>query len=370
MTMAHAKAAILYDGAREFRIEDVDIGELRPDELRIRVLGTGVCHTDELFRSETYPFPRPCILGHEGAGIVAECGELATEFEIGDHVILSVMYCGTCQRCKQGQHYLCENIYSANFGGRTDGTNAVSRGDTCIHSHFDGQSSFATMAVSNVKNTIKVRKDAPLHLLGPLGCGFRTGLGAVINTFAPKPGESIVIYGIGSVGMSAVVAAKLAGCHPIVAVDPNVTRRELALELGATHVFDSATGDLPTKVAEVTQGGALYGLDTTGNPGVIRQTVESTGVGGFIGILGGSALGTELVLDANHLLFGGRRIQGINMGDAVAATFIPRMVDLFMDGLLPLDKLITEYPFEEINQAFADTKSGKCLKAVLRMPEP
>lgn len=365
--MTHARAAVLHDGDPEFHIEDVEIGDLRADELRVRIVGTGVCHTDELFRSETYPFPRPCILGHEGAGVVVECGSDANEFEEGDHVVLSVMYCGVCNRCKQGQHYLCENIYEANFGGRSDGTNAVSQGSSCVHAHFDGQSSFATMSVSNVKNTIKVRKDAPLHMLGPLGCGFRTGLGAVMNTFHPKPGESLVIYGAGSVGMSAVLAARLSGCHPIVVIDPNPERRDLARELGATHVFDSAEPEVPAKVVEVTGGGALFALDTTGIPAVVRQAVESTGVGGMTGILGGSALGTELVLDANHLLFGGRRIQGINMGDAVAATFIPRMVDLFMDGLLPLDQLVTEYPFDQINKAFADTKSGACLKAILRM---
>lgn len=365
--MVEARAAILREDERSFSIEPIEISDLRPDEILVEIAGTGVCHTDELFRSEVYPFPRPCILGHEGAGHVLETGSAANHLQPGDPVVLSVMYCGTCRRCQQGQHYLCENIYEANFGGRGDGTNAVSQNGTCIHAHFDGQSSFATHVVSNVKNTIKVRQDAPIHILGPLGCGFRTGLGSVINTFHPKAGESIVIYGVGSVGMSAVAAAKLMGCHPIVVVDPNPTRRAMALELGATHAIDSAEDGVIETVSGLTSGGAAYALDTSGIPAVIRNAVESTGVGGVTGILGGSALGTELVLDVNHLLFGGRRIQGINMGDAVAATFIPQMVDLFMDGLLPIDRLVTEYPFEKINEAFADTKSGKCLKAVLRM---
>lgn len=360
-----AKAAVLYPDDQTFHVQDVDVGPLKDDEILVQMAGVGVCHTDELFRSNVYPFPRPCILGHEGSGRVLETGSGVTELSSGDHVVLSVMYCGHCRRCKSGQHYLCENIYEANFGGRGDGTSAFSHDGECVHAHFDGQSSFATVAVSNVKNTIKVRDDAPLELLGPLGCGFRTGLGAVINTFHPKASESLVVFGAGSVGQSAVLAAQLMGCNPIIVVDPNQARREGSLKVGATHAFDSSEEDVSKKIIELTSGGTDYALDTTGIPAVIRTAMESTGVGGFLGILGGSPLGTELVLDANHMLFGGRRIQGINMGDSVGATFIPAMVDLMMADRLPLEKLITRYRFEDINTAFEDTKNGKCVKAVL-----
>ncbi|MXY35131.1 MAG: NAD(P)-dependent alcohol dehydrogenase [Boseongicola sp. SB0664_bin_43] len=360
-----ARAAILRQDDTTFHIEDVEIGPLNDDEVLVEMVGAGICHTDELFRSDVYPFPRPCILGHEGSGRVIETGSAVGGLEAGDHVVLSVMFCGHCRRCQEGQHYICENIYEANFGGRGDGTNAFSHNGECIHAHFDGQSSFSTVAVSNVRNTIKVRKDAPLEILGPLGCGFRTGLGALINTFDPKAGESIVVYGAGSVGLSAMLAANLMGCHPIIAVDPNEARRNAARDIGASHVFDSAEEDLPARIIALTGGGTRYALDTTGIPAVIRDALESTGVAGFLGILGGSPLGTELVLDANHILFGSRRIQGIQMGDAVGATFIPNMVELMMAGKLPLEKLVTRYPFDQINQAFEDTKAGKCVKAVL-----
>ncbi len=360
------EAAILHECKGDFSIEEVEVGELKPDEILVEMVGTGVCHTDELFRSGTYPFPTPCVLGHEGAGRVVRTGSAAGEFEEGDSVVLSVMYCGKCVRCLQGQHYLCHNIYEANFGGRGDGTSVLSQGGNCVHAHFDGQSSFSRHAVSNVKNTIKVRNDAPLHQLGPLGCGFRTGLGAVINTFNAGIGQSIVIYGIGAVGMSALLAAVAVGCHPIVVVDTNQSRRELALELGADVALDGALEDITQQVNEYTKDGADYALDTTGIPAVIRNALESTNTGGFLGILGGSPMGTELVIDANHLLFGGRRIQGINMGDAIGSVFIPQMVDMFMEGKLPLDRIITEYPFDAINQAFTDTKTGKCVKAILR----
>ncbi len=360
-----AKAAVLRQDDATFHIEQVDIGPINEDEVLVEMVGAGICHTDELFRSNVYPFPRPCILGHEGSGRVIETGSAVAGLEAGDHVVLSVMFCGHCPRCQEGKHYICENIYEANFGGRGDGTNAFSHNGECIHAHFDGQSSFSTIAVTNAKNTIKVRKDAPLEILGPLGCGFRTGLGALINTFAPKAGESIVVYGAGSVGLSTILAAKLMGCHPIMAVDTNEARRRVAREIGATHVFDGAEGEIPAKIIELTGGGTNYALDTTGMPSAIRSALESTCVAGFLGVLGGSPLGTELVLDANHILFGSRRIQGIQMGDAVGATFVPNMVELMMAGKLPLERLVTEYPFEEINQAFADTKSCKCVKAVL-----
>ena len=360
------EAAILREQKGDFSIEEVEIGELNPDEMIVEMVGTGVCHTDELFREGTYPFEMPCILGHEGAGYVRKVGSQVKGLEPGDAVVLSVMYCGTCPRCLQGQHYLCHNIYEANFCGRGDGTNAITQHGCDVHAHFDGQSSFSRHAVTNVKNTYKVRDDAPLHMLGPLGCGFRTGLGAVLNTFKPSLSQSIAIYGAGAVGLSAMLAAVAIGCHPIVMVDINPDRRGLALELGATQVLDGKMENVSAAVMEITGGGADFVLDTTGIPPVIRNAMESTGVGGFLGVLGGSPLGTELVLDANHLLFGGRRIQGINMGDSVAATFIPQMVDMFMEGKLPLDRLITEYNFTEINQAFEDTVAGKTIKAVLR----
>ena len=361
----HARAAILRDNDPNFHIENIEIGPLNDDEVLVEVAGVGICHTDELFRSNVYPFPRPCILGHEGSGRVLEIGRAVRGLETGDHVVLSVMFCGHCRRCQQGQHYICENIYEANFGGRGDGTNAITSNGECIHAHFDGQSSFSSVSVANAKNTIRVRNDAPLEILGPLGCGFRTGLGALINTFDPKAGESIVVFGAGSVGLSAILAAALMGCHPIVAVDPNEARRRVALDIGATHVFDSAEDEIPSKVRDLTRGGTNYALDTTGIPSVIRAALESTGVAGFLGVLGGSPLGTELVLDANHILFGSRRIQGIQMGDAVGSTFIPDMVDLLMAGKLPLERLVSRYPFEQINKAFEDTKDGKCVKAVL-----
>ncbi len=361
-----AHAAILSTTGGDFSVEPVEIGELRPDEVLVELVGTGVCHTDDLFRSGTYPFQMPCVLGHEGAGRVAKIGEGVDHLSVGQPVVLSVMYCERCPRCHQGQPYLCHDIFNQNFGGRSDGTTAFSRNGEPVYAHFDGQSSFGTHSVANIKTVVPVRDDAPLHLLGPLGCGFRTGLGSVINTFNPNPAESIAVFGTGSVGISAVMAAALKGCHPIVAVDLNAGRRELAVECGATTGVDPTTGDVSEQILELTGGGVDYALDTTGNPQVVRSAVESLAPGGFAGVLGGSPLGTELVLDVNHLLFGGRRIQGINMGDAVAAVFIPQMVDLLVAGKLPLDRLITEYPLEQINEAFADMATGTTVKPVLR----
>ena len=361
-----AQAAILRSTGGDFSVEPVEVGELRSDEVLVELVGTGVCHTDDLFRSGTYPFQMPCVLGHEGAGKVIDVGDQVDHVAAGQPVVLSVMWCGRCPRCLRGQHYLCHDIFNQNFGGRGDSTTALSQDGQPVYAHFDGQSSFGTHSVANAKTVVPVRDDAPLHLLGPLGCGFRTGLGSVINTFTPKPAESIAVFGVGSVGTSAVIAAELMGCDPIIAVDINPRRRELAVECGASAGVNPEEGAASEQILDLTGGGVDYALDTTGNPRVVRSAVESLAPGGFAGVLGGSPLGTELVLDVNHLLFGGRRIQGINMGDAVASVFIPQMVDLIVAGKLPLERLVTDYPLDRINDAFADMHDGTTVKPILR----
>lgn len=358
-------AAVLHEPGGDFTLERVSVGELRPDELLVQVHGTGLCHTDLLFRDGVYDFPLPCVLGHEGAGVVLEVGAEVRRVRPGDHVVLSAMYCGVCDRCRNGQTYLCRDIFAQNFGGRGDGTSALSLDGWPLHAHFDGQSSLASHAVSNARNTILVDRDAPIELLGPLGCGVLTGAGAVAHTFRPRMGQSIAVFGAGPVGMSAVMAAVVSGCHPIIAVEPHENRRQLALELGATMTLDPATDDVQTAIAQATRGGVDFALDTTGRPAVIRTAVESLASGGLCGVLGGSPMGTELVLDLNNLLFGGRRIQGINMGDCVAAVFVPKLVELHLAGRFPFDRMTRSYPLDQVNQAVRDSESGAVLKPIL-----
>ncbi|MFC4122117.1 zinc-binding dehydrogenase [Nonomuraea zeae] len=216
-----------------------------------------------------------------------------------------------------------------------------------------------------MRNVVKVDEDARLELLGPLGCGVQTGAGAVLNSLDPPAGSSIAIFGTGSVGMSAVMAAVIAGCSTIVAIDLNARRLELARELGATHVIDAAADDPLERLGDLTGGlGLGYTIDTTAVPGVLRQAVDALANGGTCGLVGAAALGTEVSLDMSSLLFG-RSVRGIVEGDSVPRRFIPLLVELHRRGRFPFDRLIRTYAFEDINQAVEDSEKGNTLKPVL-----
>jgi aryl-alcohol dehydrogenase len=237
-----------------------------------------------------------------------------------------------------------------------------------LSGYFFAQSSFAHHAIASDRNVVKIRKDVPLDLMGPLGCGIQTGAGAVMNALKPAAGSTIAIFGAGSVGLSAVLAARLAGCAVIVAVDINEERLKLALELGATHAVNGANDDPVRAVLGICGDGAQYSLECTGLPRVARQAVDCLRLTGTCGIIGVSPLGTEVSLDMNGLLFG-RTVRGIIEGDSVPQIFIPQLVDLFHAGRFGFDRLVTFYEFNQINDAVRDSESGKVLKAVLRTIE-
>ena len=246
---------------------------------------------------------------------------------------------------------------------------SISRGAEVIHGNFFGQSSFASYALCHPRNVVKVRKDAPLHLLGPLACGVQTGAGAVINALKVGVGDSLAVFGAGSVGLSAVMAAKVVGATTIIAVDLNPGRLALARELGATHTIDGADPELVARIVELTSGGAMFSFDTTGLPAVVRKAVDSLALRGECGVVGAAPLGTEVTLDLMGLMTAGRRLRGIVEGDATPQVFIPVLIELFMQGRFPFDKLVTFYPFDKINDAVRDFETGKVVKPILRMPE-
>ena len=230
-------AAVVREKGGPFIIEDVELDDPRPDEILVRMVATGICHTDVTLRNN--PLTLPIVLGHEGAGIVEKVGACVTKVKPGDAVVLSYVYCGHCSNCREGLPAYCTQSVTATFGGvRSDGTTTLSANGRKIHGNFFGQSSLATYALTYENNVIKVRPDAPLELLGPLGCGIQTGAGAVINSLRVKAGSTIAVFGLGSVGLSAVMAARIAGCPKIVGVDVKPNRLDLASELGATHVLD------------------------------------------------------------------------------------------------------------------------------------
>ncbi|AHY48262.1 Zn-dependent alcohol dehydrogenases class III (plasmid) [Rubrobacter radiotolerans] len=369
-----AKAAVVREKEQDFVIEDVRIGEPRADEVLVRVVACGVCHTDLICRDQWYPVPLPSVFGHEGSGIVEAVGESVTKVAPGDRVAMSYNSCGGCNNCLSGNPGYCLKFFEANFtGARIDGTNAYegagdgSSGDE-VHGHFFSQSSFATYALARERNVVKVRDDVPLELVGPLGCGIQTGAGGVLNSLRPEAGSSIAVFGTGTVGMAAIMAARVAGCTTIIGVDIKPNRLELARELGATHVINGAEEKTVERIKEITSGGANYSIETTASPEVFRQSVDCLTQLGTCGLIGAAAVGTEAKVDISTMLLFGHRIQGIIEGDAIPDVFIPKLLELYVQGRFPFDKLVKFYELEEINQAAHDSESGEVLKAILKMP--
>jgi aryl-alcohol dehydrogenase len=365
--MTKIKAAVVRSNGGPFEVENLELGEPRSDEVLVRIAGAGVCHTDMVCRDQYFPVPLPSVFGHEGSGVVERVGADVTKVKPGDHVVLSYGSCGRCMNCLTGKPAYCLELYQYNFlGTRIDGSSALSDPSGVIHGHFFCQSSFATHALASQRNTVKVDSAAPLWLLGPLGCGVQTGAGAVMNALQPKAGTSIAIFGAGTVGLSAVMAARLCGCSRIVAVDPIASRRKLALELGATDVIDPRADNPITRIQELTQGGCNHSLECTGLAAVVRQAVESLALTGICGVIGVSRLGTELTLDMNSILFG-RGLRGIIEGDSVADEFIPKLIALHAQGRFPFDKLITPFAFDQIQAAVEASERGEVVKAVLKL---
>lgn len=359
-------AAVAFEKEKPLTITEVELDEPRAGEVRVRMVASGVCHTDAIVRDQWYPTPLPAVLGHEGAGVVDAVGEGVTKVAVGDHVLLSFDHCGQCGNCASGLPSYCTGFFGANFGGRrADGSSAFSADGQQISSHFFGQSSFANYANVPVNSVVQVPKSAPLEILAPLGCGIQTGAGAVLNSLNPTAGSSIVIFGAGAVGLSGLLGAVIANCTTIIAVDVHDSRLAFAQELGATHTINGAKEDVIARVHEITGGGANYALETTGVPAVFTNMTKSLGVRGHGVVVGAAALGTDANFDIGSLLPVGITVTMVVEGDSVPSVFIPQLVELYEKGLFPFDKLIRKYPFDQINTAFDDSAKGTTLKPVV-----
>ncbi|NLU97457.1 alcohol dehydrogenase [Marinomonas sp. UCMA 3892] len=364
-------AAVTRSKGAPFTIEKAQIRAPKADEVLVKIVATGMCHTDMIVRDQYYPVPLPAILGHEGSGVVEAVGPLVKNIAVGDHVVLTYGYCSQCNSCHTGHESYCQEFYPRNFGGGDmEGKTAIqdAKGEP-LHDHFFAQSSFSTYALSLESNTIKVSKKAPLELLGPLGCGIQTGAGAVINSLKVSPGSSFVTFGAGAVGLSAVLAAQVAGATTIIAVDVVPSRLELAKELGATHVINSKEENAVERVKEITGNGAKFALESTGIPAVLRQGIDALGSLGTIGVVGAPALGTDASFDVNDLLLNGKSIRGVVEGDSTTKIFIPQLVELYLQGRFAFDKLVKFYAFEDINQAAEDSEKGITLKPIIRISD-
>lgn len=362
------KAAVVYESGKDFVIDQIELDEPKDDEVLVRIVGVGICHTDLTGRAGYLPVPPPpSLFGHEGAGIVEKVGSRVRKVKPGDPVVIAWDCCGTCPSCKSGNDPYCENFFLHNFhGARPDGSATLHKDNQVIHGAFFCQSSFADYALANENNIIKVPKDVPLEILGPLGCGVMTGAGAVLNGLKPEMGSSIAVFGAGTVGISAIMGALVCGCTTIIAVDINPERLKAARELGATHIINANEEDPVAAIKKITAKGVQFSLECIGNPKVLRQAVDVLAIMGVCGQLGVVPPETEVSLNMD-LIMNGRTVKGIIEGDAVPELFIPKLIELYKQGRFPFDKLITFYSFEDINKAAKDMEDGKVIKPVLRM---
>jgi len=295
-------------------------------------------------------------------------GPGVTKVAPGDHVVMTFNSCGTCPSCHDHAPTYCHEFFPRNFmGARADGSSGLSREGETIHANIFGQSSFATFALCHERNAVKVSKDAPLEILGPLGCGVMTGAGAVMNALKAPAGRSLAVFGAGAVGLSAVLAAKASGVGPIIVVDINPARLALALSLGADHGLDGRSEPVVERIQAITGFGVDYSIDTTANLKVMRQAIDVLAPRGTCGLVGASKMGDELALDAVAVMSGGRTVRGVVEGDADPDTFIPELIDLYLAGRFPFERLIAFYPLERINEAVADGEAGRVIKPVVRM---
>jgi len=359
------KAAVVREKSGPFLIEELELEDPRDNEVLVKISGTGVCHTDLVARDQHLPIPLPAVFGHEGSGIVEKVGSRVTKVKPGDHVVMSFLTCGTCPSCLQGVPSHCHNFLRSNFAGaRQDGSPTLRKGEEVISGAFFYQSSFASYALAAERNVVKVRKDVPLEILGPLGCGIQTGAGGVMNSLRPPFGSSIAIFGAGSVGMSALLAAAAVGCSIIIAVDINADRLRMARDLGATHTINSMELNAVEEIRRITCVGADFSLECTALPKVFRQAVDCIRVGGTCGLIGVAGPGVEVSLEMATIL-DARTIKGIVEGDSNPDIFIPQLIELYQQGKFPFDRMLKSYPLDQLNQAVEDSEKGRVLKAIV-----
>ena len=358
-------AAVLREPHGEFSLESVMLDDLREGELLVRLDACGICHTDEKFREVV---ALPAVLGHEGTGIVEEIGSGVNSVKPGDRVIISYPWCGRCPFCVADEPYKCEHISTLKFSGaRLDKSKTIFINGEPVSSAFFQQSSFATRAITLERSVIPAPLDLPAEMLAAIPCSIQTGAGAIINSFGVKQGESLLIFGAGAVGLSAVMAAKMTGAEPIICVDRIQHRLDLAADLGADHVINFDVDDIPRRVREIRPRGIQYAFETSTTVKALEDALECIGRGGKIGIVSYPHGGEKFPFTTKNLFLHVASIQGIIQGHAVSGRFIPKLIEWQRQGVFPYQKLIKTYAFSDINEAFRDAASGTVVKPVLMM---
>jgi S-(hydroxymethyl)glutathione dehydrogenase / alcohol dehydrogenase len=364
------QAAICWEPRRPLEIDEVDLDGPRAGECLVRLAATGVCHTDAYTMSGRDPSGLfPTILGHEGAGVIEEVGPGVTSLAVGDHVIpLYIPECRSCEFCLSRKTNLCAAILQTQGRGlMPDGTSRLSHAGRMLH-HYMGTSTFAQYTVVPEIALAKVRPDAPLDKVCLLGCGVTTGIGAVLNTARVEPGSSVVVFGLGGIGLSVIQGAVMAGAERIVAVDTNPRKFTLARQLGASDTVNPAeVDDVVAAIVELTGGGADYTFECIGNVDVMGQALACTHKGWGQAIVIGVAGAGEEIHARPFLLVTGRQWRGTAFGGVRGRSELPRLVDRYMAGRVKLDEYVTAtMPLEDVNRAFDLMHEGASIRSVLR----
>lgn len=364
--MISGRAAVL-DAPGALVVADVEFGRPGPGEVLVKLVASGLCHTDLGVIAGGIPFGTPGIIGHEGAGVVEALGDGVTSVAVGDKVLLSFTSCGDCAACSSGHPAYCETWLARNLLGmlRAEGSGDVTRDGDPVTTHFFGQSSFGQYSIADERSIVKVDQDADLALLAPLGCGTLTGFGSIWNVLDPGRDDVVAVYGTGAVGLSAVIAASLRSPAQLIAIDVVDERLSLARELGATDTINAKTENVAERLAELTGGrGVSKSFDTTGNPQVARGALDAAAVRGTVLVCGAPPPGTEIPVDIQGILTG-KVLRGVTMGDTDPRQLIPQLVALHAEGKLPLEKLEKTYTLDEIGQAADDMHHGITVKPVI-----
>jgi len=364
------KAALARSAGKPLSIETVDLDGPRAGEVLVEIKATGVCHTDAYTLSGADPEGLfPAILGHEGAGIVAEVGAGVTSVKVGDRVIpLYIPECRNCEYCLSRKTNLCQAIrVTQGQGVMPDGTSRFSIDGQKLY-HYMGTSTFANYTVLPEIAVAKIREDAPFDKVCLIGCGVTTGIGAVINTAKVEPGSNVVVFGLGGVGLNVIQAARMVGANMIVGVDLNPNKREMAEKFGMTHFVNprEVEGDLVPYLVDLTKGGADYSFECIGNINVMRQALECCHKGWGVSVIVGVAGAGQEISTRPFQLVTGRVWKGTAFGGAKGRTDVPKIVDWYMDGKIDIDSLVTQVmPIDKINEAFDLMHKGESIRTVL-----
>jgi len=365
-----ARAAVAHGAESPISIETVELDDLQSGEVLVRVVACGICHTDIAVNDRQLPVPIPVVLGHEGAGVVEAVGSTVTDIRPGDRVIMSFNSCGHCPNCEAQSPTYCYNFFAHNWSGRRpDGSPTMTLDGEPMNAHFFGQSAFATYAIASERNVVRVPDLAgsiPLEQLAPIGCGLMTGAGAVLRSMQVRRGLPIATFGTGTVGLAAIMAAKIVGAYPIIAVDVNDSRLRLAQELGATHALNG-NDRVVEAIRHLCPDGLAYALDTTGINTIIEDAWSLLAPKGICGIVGASAPSDQLHFNEAEFMGGGRRVMGILGGDSDLEDFLLELIEHHVAGRFPFERLIGYFDFEQINEAINASEKGTVVKPVLRI---